>query len=176
MVSLGLVIDHLKLEYDGIFGLKGLFTLIANWAFERDMEKTEVKNTEHDLPEGKALDHEIFYTKRLTDYTILVFRIRILCFNIKKVEVMKEKRREKLDQGRVIVILDSFVQNDSENKWDDLPILVFFRTMFDKFIYKAYTERFERQTAKFTHELYQLIERYLNVHTHPKLMVKTPKF
>ena len=156
--------------------LKGLFKSIAAWAFERDMEKTETKSTEHELPEGKSIDYEVYYTKRMTDYTILVFKVKILCHQVKKVEVVKEKKKAKMDQGTILVTLDSFLQSDSENKWDDRPFLVFVRTLFEKYIYKTFTNNFERQITKFTHELYALIEKFLNIYSHPNMVEKVPYF
>ena len=176
MASLGLVVDHLKVDYKGIFDARGLFKTIAAWAFERDMEKIETKSHEHELENGKSIDYETYYSKRMTDYTIFVFKIKILASGLNKVDIVQGKKHVKMDQGKVLIHLDSFVQSDSEHKWDNTPFLVFLRTIFDKYIYKSYTERFEHHVTKLTHELYAVINKFLNIHEHPKLVKDVPKF
>ena len=56
------------------------------------------------------------------------------------------------------------------------PFLVFFRSMYDKFIYKAYTERFGQRLTFDVHQLYDLIEKFFNMYRHYRVVTKVPHF
>ncbi|MBI2138584.1 hypothetical protein HYU13_03280 [Candidatus Woesearchaeota archaeon] len=174
MSSFRLIVDHLKLDYSGTFDFKGLIRVINAWAFEKDMEKNENKANEIETPDGRQIEYENQVTKRLSDYTIFCLKMRILGKNLKKVELVKDKRKMKVDRGRILFFLDGFLQTDSESKWEDRPLLIFLRTMFDKFIYKLYTDRFERQLTRDCYELFHLVERFLNMQSLPKAPSHSP--
>ncbi len=95
---------------------------------------------------------------------------------LKKVEIVEGKKKLKVDQGRVLIYIDGFIEHDYEHRWDDIPLFVFLRTLYDKFIYKAYTERFEHKLTNDVHSLYNEIEKFLNTSRHYKVISKTPHF
>ncbi|MBI2139470.1 hypothetical protein HYU14_00985 [Candidatus Woesearchaeota archaeon] len=168
MSMIRLIVDHLKLDYQGTLDLKGLFRLINAWAYEKDMEKNENKSNEFEAPEGKSIEYENQVTKRLSDYTIFVLKIRILGSGLKKVDIAKDRKKARLDHGRIQFFLDGFLQTDSESKWEERPFFVFLRTLFDKYIYRLYTDRFEQQLTRDCYELFHLVEKFLNIHSYPK--------
>lgn len=176
MSELRIIVDHLKLDYSGVLDVKGLFKLINRWFYERHFQKKENKCHEQNLPEGKFIEYEIAHWKDVSDYTRYVCKIRALFQNLKKVEVAKEKKKEQLDQGRVLIYFDGFIEHDYEHRWDETPLFTFFRTLYDKFVYKAYTERFEQRLTHDMHNLYNEIERFLNMYRYYKVVSKMPYF
>jgi hypothetical protein len=176
MSDLRIIVDHLQLDYSGIMDVKGLFKMINRWLMERHFQKKEDKNHELNQPDGKYIEYEISHWKKISDYTRYVYKIRALFQGIKKVEISRDKKKEKLDQGRVLFIFDGFIEHDYEHRWDERPFFVFFRTLYDKFIYKAYTERFEHRLTHDVHNLYNEIEKFLNTYRHYKVISKAPHF
>ncbi len=176
MSELRIIIDHLKLDYKGILNVKELFRLINKWSQERHIQKKEDKCHEQNLPGGKFIEYEISHWKKISDYTKYIYKIRILFQDLKKVEVKVEKKKEKLDQGRVLIYFDGFIEHDYEHRWDERPLFMFLRTLYDKFIYKAYTERFEHRLTHDIHNLYNEIERFLNTYRYYKVVSKMPHF
>ncbi|MBW2989332.1 hypothetical protein KY358_03370, partial [Candidatus Woesearchaeota archaeon] len=146
-----IIVDHWKLDYDGLMDVKELFKLINNWSQERHIQKKEDKCHEQNLPEGKFIEYEISHWKKISDYTRYIYKIRILFQRLKKVEVRKEKKKVKMDQGHILIYFDGFIEHDYEHRWDERPMFLFFRTLMDKFIYRAYTERFEHRLV---HEMH----------------------
>ena len=71
---------------------------------------------------------------------------------------------------------DAYLLHDYEHRWDMTPMLVFLRTMFDKFIYKIYTERFEQRVTHDIHHLYNVVETYLNMYKHYRPVSEVPHF
>ena len=53
-----LVIDQLKLTYEGIFDLNGLYRMIDSWFYEKGYDRWELKNYEQVLPTGKDIEIE----------------------------------------------------------------------------------------------------------------------
>ncbi|MEA2037636.1 MAG: hypothetical protein U9O94_09065 [Nanoarchaeota archaeon] len=176
MSDLRIIVDHLKLDYSGVLDVKGLFRLINHWFSERGFQKKEDKNHEQNMPDGKYIEYEISPWKKITDYNKYIFKIRILFEKLKKVEITKDKKPIKVDQGRVIINFDGYLEHDYGNRWDDKPLFIFFRTLFDKFINKAYTERFEHRLTNDLHNLYNEIEKFLNTNRHYNVVSKTPHF
>lgn len=176
MSELRIIVDHLKLDYRGVFEAKELFKLIGRWFYERHFQKKEDKCHEQNLPEGKFIEYEISHWKKISDSTRYVYKIRALFQNLKKVEVAREKKKIQLDQGRILIYFDGFIEHDYEHIWDERPLFVFFRTLYNKFIYKAYTERFEQRLTYDIHNLYNDIERFLNTYRYYKVVSRMPHF
>ena len=176
MSDLRIIVDHLKLDYSGIVDIKGLFHLINKWAAERHFQKKEDKNYEQNIPEGKFIEYEISPWKKVTDYTKYIYKIRIQAQNLKKVEVTQDKKKSKLDQGRILIYIDGFIEHDYAHRWDEKPLFQFFRTIYDKFIFKAYTERFEHRLVHEIQGLYNDIEKFLNTSRYYKVISKAPHF
>jgi len=171
-----IIVDHMKLDYSGILDTKELFKLINRWFYERHFQKKEDKNHEQNLPEGKSIEYEISHWKKISDYNKHIYKIRALFKNLKKIQVAKDKKKLKLDQGQVLIYFDGFIEHDYEHRWDEKPLFVFFRTIYNKFIYKAYTESFEHKITQDLHNLYNEIEKFLNTYRYYKVVSKTPHF
>ena len=176
MSDLKIIVDHMKLEYSGLMDVKELFKLINRWLHERHFQKKEDKCHEQNLPEGKFIEYEISQWKKITDYVKYIYKIRALFYDLKKVEIKKGNKKVQIDQGRVLIYFDGYIENDYEHRWDDVPIFVFLRTIYDKFIYKVYTERFEQRLTHDVHNLYNEIEKFLNTSRHYKVVSKSPHF
>lgn len=176
MGDVRIIVDHLKLEYTGVFDSKALFRLIGSWFNERGIQKREAKNFEQNLADGKYIEYEIPYWKKVTDYNRFIYKIRALFFGLKNVEIMKDDKKVQMQQGRVLLYFDGYIEHDYENRWEVVPMLQFFRVLFDKFIYKYYTERFEQRITYDMHALYATLERFFNMYRHYRPVTKIPHF
>lgn len=171
-----IIVDHLKLEYSGVLDVAGLINAIDRWMIEHTMEKKTSKLVEQETPRGKFIEWEIAPWTKATDYVRLWMKIRTLMYDLKKVNVMKDGKKVKLKKGRILIVFDGYLEFDYESRWQHRPMYQFIRTMFDKFIYKVYTERFERQITYMTHDVYHYVERYLNMYKHYRPVSKMPHF
>ena len=166
MSHLKLVIDHDKLDYSGPFNANNLFRMIANFLFERGFDLRQDKDFEIHTTKGKSLEWQISPWKRITDYIRYIVKVRILVHDLVKTDVMDNGKKIKVDSGRVIIIIDGFVEYDYESKWDDYPVFTFLRTVYDRFVFKIYTERFEQVLVHDINHLHEHIERFLNMNRH----------
>lgn len=176
MSELRIVVDHMKLEYSGLFDVQEFFKVVAAWLFERSYEKLTSRDEELMTPTGKFIEWEIRPWKKISDYQRFIIKIRALMYDLKKVNVVRNKRKVRLTQGRILLYFDGYLENDYEHRWDESPLLIFFRTLYDKFIYKAYTERFEQRLTFDVHQLYNHLEKFFNMYKHYRVVTKVSHF
>lgn len=166
MGHLSIVVDHDKIEYSGPFPATELFRMIENFLFERGFDKRQDKDFEHSTEKGKFIEWQISPWKKITDYIRYIIKIRILAYDLVKSEITINKKKSKIENGRIFIVIDGFIESDYDSYWDDKPILLFFRTLYDKFIFKTYTEKFEQTLVHDINTLHHQIEKFLNIYRH----------
>jgi hypothetical protein len=176
MSEIRLVVDHQKLDYDGPFDLNDLVTMMQRFMIERGFDRKVAKDFELDTKNGKEVEWELHNWKKISDYSKFIFKIRMLVKNYAKVEAEKDKKKIKIGSGHIMIYFDGLMELDYFNKWDARPFLMFFRALFDKFVYKVYTERFEqRLTYDMTH-LINEVEKFFNIYRHYRVVKSIPHF
>ena len=159
-----LVIDQLKLNYEGLFEVNELFKMVDAWFYEKGYDKYEKKNEEQVLPTGREILLELRPWKKTTDYAKNEIRVRIFMHGVKDVEVEKEGAKVKMNQGEVQMVFDGYLETDYENRWENKPFFYFLRTLFDKYIYKGYISKFEGNLVNDVHDLHTRIKAFLNMY------------
>ena len=172
MSHLTIVVDHEKIEYSGPFNATDLLRMIENFLFERGFDKKQEKDFEQNTSNGKFIEWQIAPWKKITDYVRYIVKVRVLGYDIIKSDAMNNGKKTKIDNGRVIIIIDGFMEQDYDSKWDELPILMFIRVIYDYFIHKAYTERFEQRLVHDVNHLYDNIEKFLNLYKNYSVISK----
>ena len=158
------VIDEMHLEHEGLFDFKEMYKLIDTWLLEKFYDKREIKNIEYVEAEGKYIEIWLMPWKKITDYAQFEIRIRIFIKGMKEVEAEKDGIKVKLNQGKISMIFDSYLTTDYEGRWEQKPIFYFLRTIFDKYIYRIYTAKFESGLVADTKLMYSTIKAFLNLH------------
>ena len=164
MAERQIIVDHLRLVYEGLFDITQLYTLINEWMREKGYDKKERKNVESITPNGKYLELELEPWKKITDYAKFVLKLRIIMKDIKDVEVERDGSKVKLNQGHITIVFDGYFETDYENRWEQKPTFFFIRTLFDKFVFKPYTERFKGRLIGEVNELHSLVKGFLNLY------------
>jgi len=158
------VVDKLRLTYEGLFSVAELYNMIDEWFRWKGYDKRENKNIEIVKPEGKYIEIELEPWKKVTDYAKNVIKIKIQMFDIKEVEVEKDKTKLKLNQGRVHFVFDGYLETDYESRWEGKPIFYFIRTIFDKYFYRPFTAGFERGVKEDVMHLHSQVKAFLNLY------------
>ena len=166
MSHLKIVVSQNRIEYKGPFDLNNLFKLIDNFIWERGFEKRQEKDFEQNTPSGKFIEWQSSPWKTIYDYGQYIIKFNITGFDVTKSDVMVEGKKKKVDNGRILIVIDAFVNYDRDNFWEGTPLLYFWRVLHDYFIFKAYTERFEQVLVHDVNHVHDLIEKYLNVYRH----------
>ena len=176
MVELRVVVDHLRLNYNGPFNANDLFKHIRDFLFERGFDLKVDKEFEQNTKTGKQIEWVISPWKRISDYTRHHIKVRALIKDYNKVDAIVDKKKVKVGNGSVVMYFDGYLELDQENRWESVPFFQFLRTIYNNFLFKVYTERFEQRLSFDTHNLYQTIEQFFNTYRHYKVVSKVPPF
>ena len=166
MGNLKIIVDHEKIEYSGPVNMKDLFRHIDAFSKEKGFDFKQEKDFEHHTEDGIQIEWQGAPWKKITDYAQYMWKIRVLGHNLHKVDVLQDKKKIKVEEGKIEIVIDAFLLTDYDSYWDTKPIFQFIRTMYDKFIYKAYTENFEQRLVHDTNTLTHSIKQLLNFYKH----------
>lgn len=169
MGNLRIIIDHDQIEYEGPVNVKELIQMIQYFVMERGFDMRNNKDFEHHTDKGTQIEWEVAPWKVISEYARHIIKVRILGTDLVKVDAMQDKKKIKIDKGKLLVVIDAFVETDVEGKWTNNPLFVFIRTIYDNFIYRIYTERFEQRLIHDANQLSHWIKRYLNINHDFKL-------
>src|SRR3989338_2413720 len=163
MTERKIVIDTLQLNYQGLFNMNELYLIIDKWFREKGYDKYEKKNFEHVYKDGKQIEIEMEPWKKTTDYAKAIIKTNILVTNLKEVVIKKDKFTVKTNQGKILITFMGFLETDYEGRWESKAWVYFLRTMFDQYIYRIHTDKFEGYVAEDVNHLYNTIKAYLNI-------------
>ena len=166
MARLRIIVDHEKIEYEGPLNINHLFKHIAAWVREKGFDFEQEKDFEIHTEKGIQIEWQARPWKKITDYMSNDIKIRIVGRDLKKVDIIKDKKKIKIDEGKIEIVIDGYIRTDYDSYWDSRPMLLFIRTMYDKFVHKAYTERFEQRLAHDVNTLSNSIKQLLNMYKH----------
>jgi hypothetical protein len=167
------VVDKIKLNYKGPIHLNNLFRLIENWMWEKGYDKRQDKDFEHNTPTGKQIEWQYSPWKKITDYVRYFFYLRIVGYDITKTEIVVDGKKTKIDAGSIMISIDAYIEYDYDDYWSARPFLHFLRVIYDYFVFKAYTERFENRLVHDTNHLHDAIEKFLNMHHSYKVISRS---
>jgi len=176
MSELRLVVDHLRLNYNGPFDANALFKHINAFLKERGWDLKIDKEFEQNTKTGKSIEWQINPWKRISDYVRYWPKIRILVKNYHKVDAVVDNKKVKIGNGQVVIYIDGYLELDESQRWEGYPFFQFLRSIYNNFIYKVYTERFEQRLNQDMHHLYDTIERFFNMYKHYKVVSRVPPF
>ena len=174
MTEKKIVIDKLRLSYEGLFSVVELYKIIDTFLREKGYDKRERVHQERVLPEGKYIELEIEPWKKYTDYVKSEIRTRIIMKDVKEVEIERDKMKVRLNQGKVQFVFDGYLTTDYEGRWEQKPIFFFLRTIFDKYVYKIYTGKYEGQVIEDVNQLHARIKAFLNLYRYSEESTTAP--
>ncbi len=167
-------VDHLKLEYKGVFSSREMFAMFTRWLKESPYEKGGDYVSEQNTSHGKCIEYMYWPWKKQTEKIRHFMKIRILIYDLKKVDIMVKGKKKQMDHGRVLIYLDGFVEHDYEHTWAHKPLLQFIRTLQIKYVYSRYTKYHEKVMIDDCHHLYDMFERFFNMYNSYRRAKDTP--
>ena len=78
-------------------------------------------------------------------------------------EVEIDGVKRKMNKGRIEVKISSILEKDYENRWEGRPFIKFLRTLYDRYLVPARTERYEVQLIGEADELVAQLKSYLTL-------------
>lgn len=161
-----LVVDHLKLGYEGLFNAPELYNLIQSFFFEKGWDIKELINQEQITPRGKQVRIVLDPWKSVTEFYKIFLKIKIHMTDLKDVEVKHEGQELRLNQGIVRITFDGYVFSDRTTKWTEEPFYWFLTMLGKKYFFRNHFEKMETWLRNDLEDLHGRIKRHLNVFKH----------
>ncbi|MFH1848949.1 MAG: hypothetical protein ABH879_02065 [archaeon] len=164
MVERRIVVDEMQLEFRGLFDVGEFYRLIDSWLKEKAYVKHERRNYEHAYVEGKQIEVWKQPYKKVTDYAKYVIDIKILIEDLKDVVTEKDGKKVRLNQGNVSITFSGYLETDYEHRWEKKPLFYFMRAIFDNYVFKVHTEKFEKGLVEDVNQLHTIVKAFLNLY------------
>lgn len=164
MVERLVLVNHQKMNYEGIFSLQEIYSVIDKLIKNNSYTKREITNTEVVKKDGRFITIIIEPWRRLSDYAKSVITIKMVFENIKDVEIKKEGIQTKVNQGEATIIFNACLETDFEHRWENTPGFFFVRVLFDKYIFKPFTTDYQSMVMKDFKMFANEIRATLNLH------------
>lgn len=161
-----LVIDRLKLSYEGLFNADELHALISSFFYEKGYDWYEKMNQVIVTPSGKQIRMILEPWKNISDYYKLIVSIKINIVDLINADVQIDNAIIKTNQGTLRIIFDGFVVSDRKNKWSEKPLFWFLSIIFEKYFFKEHYQKAETWIKSDVEDLHAKIKTYLNSFTH----------
>jgi len=181
MAEREVLIDKMRLMYEGLFDVVELYKLIDRFFKEKGYDKRERHNSERVTAEGKFIELELEPWKKITDYTKNVIKLRMVMSDVNDIIVKKKGVKVKLNKGKIKMVFDAYIETDYEHRWEGKPLFFFMRTILDKFVFKPYTGGYRKNVMDDCNHLYNKIKTFLNLYkvetpaqTAPRATAVTP--
>jgi len=157
-----LVVDHLKLGYEGLFNAAEVYNIIASWFFTKHWDWHEEINMERVTPEGKQI-HQIFRPwKSVSDYYKIIMHIKVNMIDVKDVEVEHDGQTLRLNQGKLTILFDGYVLADRNDQWTGKPFTWFFTIIANKYFFRNHYQKMETWIKGDVEDLHGRLKTYLN--------------
>ena len=164
MVERRIIVDGISVGMTGLFEIEELYKLIDHWLRERAYTKHELTVEEQVYKDGKKVYVCKEPYKKISDYAKYIIRIEIEADNMRDTSVEIDKKSRTVQEGDIKVTFTGFLTTDYEGHWDKKPLFYFLRALFDQYIYKVHTDRYEGGLIEEINLLYNLVKKFLNVH------------
>ena len=136
-----------KVKYVGIFGFKDFYEFCYNWLMT-DLEPNEFDEKvyfEKSVGDGKNIDIEWVLEKNLGSYFKYVIKIHFQTIMMKKVEINRDGRKIKTNDGEISVEASGTLVHDRESRFED-GIWRAWRTIYEKWIIAERIDALEAKT------------------------------
>ncbi len=152
-----------KVKRSGIFNFKDTYQFIYRWLTEENYDVEELKYIETVKGESKDIEIKWKATKEVSDYFKNEMKLGWRILGLKNVEVEKNGKREKMNDGSFEVKIDGSLIRDYQGKWDKSPMMKFLRGVYDRYIIKGTWEGYETKLFGDMEDLAEQIKAFLTI-------------
>ncbi|MFT4305209.1 MAG: hypothetical protein ACMXX8_03875, partial [Candidatus Woesearchaeota archaeon] len=126
--------------------------------------KHELRANEQVSANGRSVYLNKEPYKKISDYLKFTIRCEIECNDVKDVEVERDGKKIKLNQGECNVIITGFLVSDYEKKWEKNPVFYFIRGIFDKYVWRDHMYKGESGLVDECVHLHSQVKAFLNLY------------
>ena len=156
------------IHYEGLFTTIELYNLIDDWIKDKGYDRKEELDEEIITEGGKQVRLKIKPWKKTSDYANNVIKAAIYMFNVNDVIIEVDGKKKKMQKGRIEISMEGMMETDYEGKMQNRPFYLFMREVFDRFIYRSYTDHAENILVGDVEHLWLTLRSYFNMQVSKK--------
>ncbi|MBR9682997.1 hypothetical protein GOV03_00465 [Candidatus Woesearchaeota archaeon] len=154
------------IQYTGLFDFDGFYAAMIKWLKEREYEWHE-KGQKHKVPTPKGAELEWNWEgrKEVTDYIKYVLGIKAHLWDITEVKVDQGRRKKKLMNGRIQLVMSGQVITDWQKKWGKNKFTKFLGRLYEKMIRREIEAVYIDTLYYRMWDLHAVIKKYFDMQT-----------
>ncbi len=127
---------QINIKYKGIFDMADILQGIKSY-FESDYFKVHYPKHKIKQPAG-GWEHEItiYGERKMNEYVKFTIKLFIRLYDIKDIEIVKEGKKIKTNNGRITVDISGVIDLDFENRFGGSKFLQALQDFYHKYIIK----------------------------------------
>lgn len=133
-----------KIKYNGILDFAEFYKFCYNWLVEEaGLSIGEDKYAEKISGDSKNIDISWSGSKKITDYFKEEVKVSFQIIGLTKIEIVKEGKKIKTNNGSVEVKIKGVLVRDYEGKFETTPSKKFMRSIYEKWVIPSRLSEFE---------------------------------
>jgi hypothetical protein len=168
MVEQYIVVDRKTINYEGLLDVQEFYRALEEWLKQQAYDKKEKITSESITKDGRHIELELEPWHGFTDYARSMMDIRLVFDGVKDVDVVIDGVKQRMQKGRVLVMIDAFLETDYEGRWEEKPAMLVIRSIFDKFFLRSETNKHKQFIAEDVNRLGIFITTFLNMYRYKK--------
>jgi len=135
-----------KIKYAGVFNFKEFYQFCYDWLTqEAGLQIMEGKYEEKMDGDAKNIEVEWEGKRKVTDYFQFKIKVKFRVLGLKKVEVIRDGKKEKTNEGSVEVKAGADLVRDYQGKFELTAFRKFLRGIYERWVIPARIEEYERK-------------------------------
>jgi len=133
-----------KIKYNGIVDFPEFYKFCYNWLVDEvGLLVAEEKYAEKISGDSKNIDIAWSGSKKITDYFKEEVKITFQIIGLTKIEIVKDGKKIKTNNGSVEVKVKGVLVRDYEGKFETTPSKKFMRSIYEKWVIPSRLNEFE---------------------------------
>ena len=152
-----------KVKYNGIFDWRETYQFIHRWLIEEGYKVEEHKYQEQIQGDEKNIEIKWIAEKNISDYFRNEIKMTFRIYGLKKVEVEKNGKRVKINEGGFEVGITGSLVKDYQSTWENNPSMKFLRGVYDKYIIEGTVKKYSKALFNDVQDLSDQIKAFLSI-------------
>jgi len=135
-----------KVKYEGIMDFKEFYKFCYQWLSEEAaLDIIEKKYSEKISGDAKNIKVEWDGSRKVTDYFKFSIEVKFEVLNLTSVEITKDGKKLKMNNGSVEVTVKGTLIRDYEGKFEKTPMQKFLRGIYEKWVIYSRVKEYEEK-------------------------------
>lgn len=151
-----------SLRYKGVFDMKKVYNGMYLWFTKRGYRFMETQY-KHKPPETEI---DWCAMRKVDDYFLYTVKIKFYIWELEDVEIVREGKKQKMQQGRMNITLSSDITSDYSGRWESSAMKKWLETVYNRYIIRREIQFKHELTLYYVlYELHELTKQLLGMET-----------